>query len=79
MHAHLWTREEESGDFKSNPEFYPTTESAHKRLEDTGEAGIVILCENNLGPTSAECRYFIPHNPYPQAVTLAQFHHARPK
>ena len=79
MHAHIWLHEDETGDFKFEPEFYPTTESAHKRLEETGKAGLVMLCENNPGPTSAECRYLIPPNLDPEMVTRAEFHHARQK
>ena len=76
MHAHIWHYDSETSDLTFDPEFYPSTESAHRRLDDIREAGLVMLCENNPGPTSAECRYFILHDMSPEVITRVEFHQA---
>ena len=74
MHAHIWHYEEETCDLTFDPEFYPSTDSAHKHLDDLGKPGMVMLCKNNPGPTSAECRYFIaPQSPLGE-IPPGEFH-----
>ena len=74
MHAHIWHYDKETCDFRFDPEFYPTNDSAHRRIEDNQKPGLVMLCENNPGPTSAECPYFILHDMSPEVITRAEFH-----
>ena len=78
-HVHIWHYDPNSSDFRFDPEFFPSPESAGRHLRDIGEPGLVMPCENNPGPTSAECRYLIVPKPDDGPFTKAQFHDTQNK
>ena len=76
-HAHIWHYDPESSDLRFDPEFFPSAESAGRHLRDIAEPGLVMMCENNPGPTSAECRYLIVPTPSKGDFNQVQFHPAQ--